>query len=509
MMMPQDRAAHELIATALACYRAPALHGEFLRGESPPPKDIAVLLRLAGGSEIHELGLAGFPEHDSADLNVAARFFVEQTMFRRDADHYRLLGIDPDASEQVIKEHHRLLMRMLHPDRTPDTDDWRGGYANRVNHAYNVLRNAHSRAAYDAELLAAREASAETVKHQRGASVRYVHDGLGSYGSANKRSGHRVPFFVLTGVAAIAALYVGGVYLSNRADTVNQASAGEAATVPTTTEPGHAPHTEDKLSDLSPQVMAKLENLLNTDAEKRQPPQPPHPESLESGKTKTSQAPITPARNPASVRGDATGLVGSQKPQGNVSLATAPITNSGGVSQRQRESDVPPVVRNEPVADTATLEPQRATQMLQMDKAVDDRLIATAKMEERDVHKLSPDDLEKLFARYVFYYERGDIGGFMSLFDDDARSASGGKSKIRQDYANFFKSTSTRQLELTQPSWGGGGSAFIGKVPFRATIRNLNETQNKVFAGSIYFEVEKRKGSAVITALFYTYQDRS
>jgi hypothetical protein len=110
-----------------------------------------------------------------------------------------------------------------------------------------------------------------------------------------------------------------------------------------------------------------------------------------------------------------------------------------------------------------------------------------------------------LFARYVFYYERGDITGFMSLFDDSARSASGDKSKIRQDYENFFQSTQFRHLELNPPNWRGGSDAFVGKVPFKATVKAANDAQAKVYTGALYFEVAKRRGGAMITALFYSF----
>jgi len=119
-------------------------------------------------------------------------------------------------------------------------------------------------------------------------------------------------------------------------------------------------------------------------------------------------------------------------------------------------------------------------------------------------HALSGADLERLLDRYIYFYERGDINGFMSLFDDAARTESGGKMKIRQEYERFFQATQYRRLELTIPPVAEGVDAYVGKVPFRATVKRQSESQVGVFTGALYFEVEKRQGRAMITTLFFT-----
>lgn len=62
-------------------------------------------------------------------------------------DHYRLLQVRRDASQEVIAAAYRRLMRDTHPDRGGDPD-----VARRLNEAYETLSDPASRARYDLTL---------------------------------------------------------------------------------------------------------------------------------------------------------------------------------------------------------------------------------------------------------------------------------------------------------------------------------------------------------------------
>lgn len=83
-------------------------------------------------------------------LRAAALSFIARTQFASDADYYTLLGVTPAASMQTIRERHRLLMQIVHPDRASRDVRWPEGIAARVNRAYGTLKDAQLRAAYDA-----------------------------------------------------------------------------------------------------------------------------------------------------------------------------------------------------------------------------------------------------------------------------------------------------------------------------------------------------------------------
>ena len=81
------------------------------------PEGVLDALKLAAGSaELQQTCSrdCGVPPER---LTAAARFFVEQVMLTQGADHYRVLGVDPQASTATIRDHYRWLIRWLHPDR--------------------------------------------------------------------------------------------------------------------------------------------------------------------------------------------------------------------------------------------------------------------------------------------------------------------------------------------------------------------------------------------------------
>ncbi len=63
------------------------------------------------------------------------------------ADHYDVLGVSRDASEDEIKKAYRRLARQLHPDVNPGDDA--AEKFKEVTHAYDVLSDAESRRRYD------------------------------------------------------------------------------------------------------------------------------------------------------------------------------------------------------------------------------------------------------------------------------------------------------------------------------------------------------------------------
>jgi curved DNA-binding protein CbpA len=60
-------------------------------------------------------------------------------------DPYEVLQVDPDAEREVIRAAYRTLARKYHPDVSAGSRDRMAA----LNHAWGILRNASTRAAYD------------------------------------------------------------------------------------------------------------------------------------------------------------------------------------------------------------------------------------------------------------------------------------------------------------------------------------------------------------------------
>ncbi len=80
-------------------------------------------------------------------LREAAAFYIEQILLHPDADHYRVLGAQPDASIAELRRNMALLIRWLHPDHKNGSD--RTVFVGRVTRAWNELKSETRRAAYD------------------------------------------------------------------------------------------------------------------------------------------------------------------------------------------------------------------------------------------------------------------------------------------------------------------------------------------------------------------------
>jgi hypothetical protein len=207
-----------LLARALAYHRAPETHARHMANAPVRPVEFALLFRLAGGAPLEKFGIATSRVRDPGELRSAARAYIQHVLFQDGADPYRVLGLLPHASPDEIKEHHRLLMRLTHPDRAETSARWHSSYVSRINQAYNTLT-----------------LRATTVIEDRSAS--YTNDytvwegvtgiGSGQRSTVDTRSfyqRHRVNRALLVtafGVALLTSLFLAVVYLNGLPATMS------------------------------------------------------------------------------------------------------------------------------------------------------------------------------------------------------------------------------------------------------------------------------------------------
>ncbi len=105
-------------------------------GARPIPQDVLELMKIAAGSEEH-CRLAATRTGQREDVLIeAARFYLQQILFRADADCYRILGLAPGASKDRARLHMAALLQWLHPDRNNGLE---GLYAHRVIAAWQQI----------------------------------------------------------------------------------------------------------------------------------------------------------------------------------------------------------------------------------------------------------------------------------------------------------------------------------------------------------------------------------
>jgi hypothetical protein len=132
-----------VIELALDLARMPALART--SAVPPLPPNIIELMRIAAASPEACQKAVGKTGEPTAVLIEAARFYLQQVLFRADADCYRILGIEPTASRATARDHMRWLMEWLHPDR--NNNSWDGVYAERVLKAWREVSASNGSAA--------------------------------------------------------------------------------------------------------------------------------------------------------------------------------------------------------------------------------------------------------------------------------------------------------------------------------------------------------------------------
>jgi curved DNA-binding protein CbpA len=84
------------------------------------------------------------------DIEFAARRVVAKLMFGATATHWIMLGVSRDFDASVLRENYRRLMALVHPDIGPK--GFPPDAATRLNKAYEILCDAHTREVYQSHL---------------------------------------------------------------------------------------------------------------------------------------------------------------------------------------------------------------------------------------------------------------------------------------------------------------------------------------------------------------------
>ncbi len=267
---------------ALAFYRHPLVFQDRISPDAPLFEGIDQLLWLANGSPSFLGEIARQKDVQAGELQEAARFLIQRFCLGRNTTHYRVLGVEIGAPLEQIKEHHRLLIRLFHPDRNMNCGAWGDSYAMRVNEAWTVLSHPESRAAYDVWLKQLPPVL-DTVNSQPDLSDRSVKKGrhythFPQHSRFMRFSRRWLPGFVLSGVGFIAILIVWSAYTERSFNGVgafrqNQLTTRASPPAPKTnmpSEPDARPEKHSALNSLMVMPDWKSLKLYNKQFHQRQ-----------------------------------------------------------------------------------------------------------------------------------------------------------------------------------------------------------------------------------------------
>lgn len=540
---------------ALDCYRTPLAHQERLASSAPLPEGMSRLLWLANGSpEVFEEAVRQTGAKPD-ELRDAARFLVQQLCFVRGASHYRLLGLEPDAPFEQIKEHHRLLMRLFHPDRAAGRETWTDRYAARANEAWTVLSRPQSRADYDARL---RRRPAQALVPSPATGVPAVPQTRPPRGQRPRSplrfasSRRWEPVLVLGGAALAAALAVTGVYLARTtpAPTTFVATATVESEPPATfLEPVADPTDHSAINAFLAvpdwQALERRERQVRQQAARardaRQEIEQTHREQLAVEEISLEQMRLERARVEEELKivqaraeqiwaerlaAEQQKLRQLQAEQARIEQVRAErltterrrleelraeqaraeqLADELRAERRRLEQARSGPARAEPAGLVEPVKPNRTgrdrAEPVRPDGAAGAVPAMDATAEDREP---TDRELDDLIGRYTAAYLRGDVEGLMTLFAPGARGKDGSdRGGIRQDYGALFGSHLVRRFQLHDLRWDRRGGSSTASSRYELWLRQRVSGEPVQLTGNIRFEARKQDGRVLIQAIDY------
>ncbi len=551
---------------ALEAYRDPEVLMAWSDPERSLPEGMHELLRIAVGKD-EAYGEAAWISLgcDRKELREAARHFVAKVLFVEGADYFRNLALDPDARDEQIKAHYRLLFRIFQPANGENDPNWSRRQVKALNRAYNTLRNGERRAAYLQRL---RQQDESRLPFKTGGDAPSFADappadvappptavsGIAEPSTSERGVASGGHGWIWVGTATALLLLAGGLYWSLG---LQQGEEGATDTVaPTTQIPvlrGDA--GDDRISDdeigalpgapaSSPTTgfSQPASSIVNGRSEERP--------ALRSESPQGSGGAVPASTPPREVRSPAGGEATFKRSGENESARTRPVAaerpksssaappvegtqrsalvpspraeeNEGGSkggastarpeSASEREAITVKVAEKTSTAATATPKTQTQTSSGRVTAPVATQPVETATQEDGGVDApviaLSLPVLQQLMKDFFDAYARGDIEAFMGYFAPTAFTNDQTDLKgIRRDYQQLFDATEDRHMQADL-SWELiDEDRARGEGRFMVSVRPKGAREARIITGSLVVQVVVGEGGRpLIGGLFHTY----
>ena len=410
------------------------------------PEGMAALIRLASDEGESRRYLALDLGVSERQLQEAAIDYLTTVCLFLESSNLRTLCLNPGVDFRTAKEHHRLLLKWLHPDRNPGSKL----LAERVNQAWTKLKPL-------LEEPQGTEAQLQNVQVSQ-------HFGMPSSG--------RFPIFLwsLIGLALLflawslipdSKIYVG--------DTGNPELSQENQAL------------DDGPSSSEAQFAQRLRNLEST--------------------FKQVLAPVKIPQKPAVKRYER--KVNEYKPETHTALERKTHESKQSTKLNVDPIEVeysPPKTIVRKVQASETLIPP--TTEIRTSKVATVRTKASAQAEVPiqavPLAVSQRDKAQIIVNKFSQRYQQGNINSFMQLFTADARNNRGGLDSIAEDYSRFFAITSQRKIQFTNIQWIDQPPALRMRAKYVSSVRNKGQLIPKSSSGGIELVFAGERGQLLI-----------
>lgn len=461
------------------------------------PPGVTAILKISSGDVEALIAAQESSRFSQEDVKHAAQFYVQQLMFAPDADHYRVLGVDPDDAEAKIKLHYRLLVRWLHPDK--NSSDWEVVFSDRVNRAWHALRTPERRRQYDAQLKdqpAYPMAVLSPSREVKPAQWRQSHNDEHFMSS---RAIKRLPIaiFGVLGVGAVFALWWFS-QLQPRLDAPMVASV-EPSTTPVESMPALPELASNEALPIETSTMPPAVVETSTIKAVAMPePEPSAP--LETMPLASTVAAVPQIKNdvPAATKNKIEPLaVAVKKPANESKLASTKARPINTLAQNTKNPDAPRDIKRKSESTRTRVESVASTQL-----PPSANVRATSETAEVAAANKFDADVNKLLQQFSRVYADGNYFALHDLFTSDLKIIGApSQRKVLHGYRRLFETSQHREIAIQNVTWLQSDEKISVVARFQTEVWPLGENEAQSSQGDIRLDLRVENGQLKIVRL--------
>jgi len=499
----------KLVALAVDYADHPDNHAGITSTRKPLAEGVTDMLKVAVGKKI-------IPSHMRIDelLNIsddalqqACVNYIKNVFLSNKANYYRRMGVQEDASLELIRIHYRYLFRLLQTEQGEESAQDET-YIRRINQAFSALRSPEKRKEYDEFLSEINKKQGDSDDNDRTLipdSERYEEktqntDAQGYASNSDLTEDRRkntANFWVVLIIFLFCAGGAAFYYLQPNLDdikadlglTFNELKSVEELTI-LPSKPTELDNSDEREVRLAPVILEPVE--LKSEQVKLPP------EKVK----KTTEAPLKAVEKPVQNEVVPEKVVKKEKTpveQPPVQAKVAPQENKS--TNKRDESIAKPVVAEKPVKIKPVVVP--------VPPVTKPETVATiSKPKPVELPLIGDKELSNLISDFSLIYEEGELDSFMSLFSKDALTNNDENwDSIRKDYKSLFNTTEMRVIELRNMRWNKKDEKAKGKGDFVVTVLRTGGDNVRKFTGTITLDVEKENDKLLIKGMYHSYGD--